>query len=133
MKEIRKTVFVAFDGKEFDRREDCARYEVESSPEAKERRVCAILSELNRLKHSHYHECFSERQKMMVKAKVDLLAAAKGKRRYLYRFAKKIERAAVEYVVAYDYWRSGLRRHRELIDELRRLAPKFDKRKAARK
>ena len=133
MKEIRKTVFVAFDGKEFDRREDCARYEVESSPEAKWRRVGVILGELKRLKHSHYHECFSERQKMMIKAKADLLAAAKGKRRYLYRFAKDIEKAAVAYVVAYDYWRSGLRRHHELMEELRRLAPKFDKRKATSK
>lgn len=129
MKEISKTVFVAFDGKEFDRREDCARHEVESSPEAKERRVGSILGELKRLKHGHAHDCFSERQKMMIKAKIDLLAAAKGKRRYLYRFAKDIERAAVAYVVAYDYWRSGLRRHQVLIDELRRLAPKFDKRR----
>ena len=129
MKKITKTVFVAFDGKEFDRREDCARHETESSPEAKWRRVGIILDELKRLKHSHYHECFGERQKMMIKAKIDLIAAAKGKRRYLYRFAKDIERAAVAYVVAYDYWRSGLRRHQELINELRRLAPKFDKRK----
>ena len=129
MKEITKTVFVAFDGKEFEKKSECDFYETQMSPEKKAERVGVILHELNRLKRSSDYQSLGKVQKRLDNAKAVFLAAAKKKRRYTMDFAKEMEMAAVFYRAAYYDFQRVLNRKRELVDELKRLLPKFDRRK----
>ena len=99
-------VLIASDGKEFadtdEGRAECKKHEDEiRSPSRLRERLRELVSTMNMFKRSgpaFYHSgSLSTLQVNLLKAKKELLEAAKGKRRHTYEFATSIEKAAYEY------------------------------------
>ena len=134
IKEIKRRVYIALDGKEFSTERACRKHEIDNNlGGAKDAKVRQLLSYLASVKHGNSIWTIAGRQKKYALAKASLLKAAKGKRRYLRKFAEDIAKAACEFIDADDQFKAQLRDFKDALAELKTLEPKFDKRKATSK
>ena len=134
VEEIKRRVYIALDGKEFSTERACRKHEIDNNlGGAKDAKVRQLLSYLASVKHGNSIWTISGRQKKYALAKASLLKAAKGKRRYLRKFAEDIAKAAREFIDADDQFKAQLRDFKDALAELKTLEPKFDKRKATSK
>ena len=134
IEQIKRTVYIALDGKEFSTERACRKYEIDNNlGSAKDEKVRELLSYLSSIKHGNGLWTIAGRQEKYALAKAALLKAAKGKRRYLRKFAEDIAKAAREFIVADFEFRKSLADFKHAVAELKTLEPKFDKRKATSK
>lgn len=134
VKLIKRTMYIALDGKEFSTERACRKHEIDNNlGGAKDKKVRELLSYLASVKHGNSVWTIAGRQKKYALAKAALLKAAKGKRRYLRKFAEDIAKAAREFIDADDQFKAKLRDFKDALAELKTLEPKFDKRKATSK
>lgn len=129
---IKRTVYIALDGKEFGTERACRKHEIDNNlGGARDEKVRELLSYLASVKHGNSVWTIAGRQKKYALAKAALLRAAKGKRRYLRKFAEDISKAAREFIDADDEFKAQLKDFKDALAQLKTLAPKFDKRKKA--
>lgn len=132
VKEINRKVYIALDGREFGTEQACRKHEIDNNlGGAKNERVRELLSYLASLKHGNSIWTLAGRQKKYAQAKAALLKAAKGKRRYLRKFAEDIAAAASDFIDADAEFKAQLRDFKDSLAELKTLEPKFDKRRKA--
>ena len=127
-------MYIALDGKEFSTERACRKHEIDNNlGGAKDKKVRELLSYLASVKHGKSVWTIAGRQKKYALAKAALLKAAKGKRRYLRKFAEDIAKAAREFIDADFEFKKSLADFKDAVAELKTLEPKFDKRKATSK
>lgn len=130
--EVKCKMYEALDGQRFHTEAECRKYELSNDIHGmRSRRIAVIIHTLNQLK-GRGKECkpwdsLPRRQKEMNEAKRAFLQAAKGKRRHTYQFAKELIKTGEKYVIARDYFFSGVARFAELVKELKEIAPQYDR------
>ena len=134
VEQIKRTVYIAFDGMVFSTELACRKHEIDNNLGGeKDKKVRELLSYLASVKHGNSVWTIAGRQKKYALAKAALLKAAKGKRRYLRKFAEDIAKAAREFIAAESEYKTALIDFKDALAELKTLEPKFDKRKATKK
>ena len=134
VEQIKRTVYIALDGMVFSTERACRKHEIDNNLGGeKDKKVRELLSYLASVKHGNSVWTIAGRQKKYALAKAALLKAAKGKRRYLRKFAEDIAKAAREFIAAELEYKKALIDFKDALAELKTLEPKFDKRKAMKK
>ena len=134
VEQIKRTVYIAFDGMVFSTERACRKHEIDNNLGGeKDKKVRELLSYLASVKHGNSVWTIAGRQKKYALAKAALLKAAKGKRRYLRKFAEDIAKAAREFIAAESEYKTALIDFKDALAALKSLEPKFDKRKATKK
>lgn len=125
-------MYEALDGKRFHTEAECRKYEMSHDMHGmRSRRIAAIIHELNYLKGRGLKckpwDSLPRRQEAMNEAKRAFLQAAKGKRRHTCQFAKELIKTGEKYVIARNYFFSGIARFDKLAKELKDLAPQYNR------
>lgn len=129
VEERKSKVYISYDGKKFKSRKACEKWEIENVAGVKDSRIRELLEELQCFKRSGGWESLRRSGERLRKAKLDLLKAAKGKRRYTLQFATIMAKACEEYINAHGRYEAGLQRYRDTLAELKQIEPRFDRSK----